>query len=114
MFKEGFHMARELFEAVRTAENKADQIIQDAQKEAREELKKAQAEIDGNERAVALEHRAMYQNILEDKRQGVQARIAANRPNVEKAQAAVISEARGKLAGAAQRIVKEVWNDGDR
>jgi vacuolar-type H+-ATPase subunit H len=107
-------MARELFQAVQTAEDKADLLIQEAQKDARDLLKAAQAEIDGNERNVTLEHRAMYQSILEEKRKSVGARIAAARPDVEKAQSETVAQARTRLEKAAQRIFERVWNDGDR
>ncbi len=107
-------MARELFQAVQTAEEKADQLIQEAQKDARELIKNTQEQIAANERAVALEHRAMYQSILEEKRESVAAQIAAGRPQAEQAQEAVLQSARAKLSDAAQAIVERVWNDGDR
>ncbi|MCE5342345.1 MAG: hypothetical protein LLF96_01975 [Eubacteriales bacterium] len=107
-------MARELFQAVQTAEEKAELRIQEAQKEAREMIKAAQAKIVANERAVTLEHRAMYQSILEEKRKSVAAQIASERPAVEKAQEEILKSARIKLSDAAQAIVERVWDDGDR
>jgi hypothetical protein len=107
-------MARELFAAVQAAEEKADQRIQDAQREAREMVKTAQAQIVANERAVTLEHRAMYQSILEEKRLSVEAQIAQERPAVQKAQEELLNSARAKLSDAAHAIVERVWDDGDR
>jgi hypothetical protein len=107
-------MARELFQAVQTAEEKADQRIQEAQKETREMIKAAQAQIIANERAVTLEHRAMYQSILEEKRLSVTAQIAADRPTVTQAQEEHLKNARGRLADAAQAIAERVWDDGNR
>jgi hypothetical protein len=56
----------------------------------------------------------MYQSILEEKRESVAAQIAAERPQAEQAQEAVLQSARAKLSDAAQAIVERVWNDGDR
>ncbi|MDD3214424.1 MAG: hypothetical protein PHY64_12160 [Eubacteriales bacterium] len=107
-------MARELFQAVQTAEEDADQLLQNAQREARELIKTTQAEIVENERAVALEHRAMYQSILDEKRDSVKAKLAENRPAAQQAQEVILTEAKARLDQAAQRIFERVWNDGNR
>jgi vacuolar-type H+-ATPase subunit H len=107
-------MARELFQAVQTAENNADRLIQEAQKEARDLIKTTQTEIVENERSVAMEHRAMYQSILDEKRESVLAQIEKDRPGVEKAQQTALVGAREKLPQVAQRIFERVWHDGDR
>ena len=107
-------MAKELFRAVQTAENQADLRIQEAQKTARELLKVTETEIVENERKIALEHRSMYQSIVEEKRAAFTAALNSN----ETAQQALLTEkllqARAHLDTAAQRIVERVWNDGNR
>ena len=107
-------MAKELFRAVQTAEESADLILQEAQRAAREQVKTAEAEITAQERAVSLEHRALYQSILEERRASVAARIAEDAPRVRQAQDNSLSAARNRLDKVAQGIFERVWNDGHR
>ncbi len=107
-------MAREVFQAVQTAENKADQFLQEAHRDARELIKSTQAEIAANERSVVMEHRAMYQSILDEKRESVQVQIQAGKAAVRTKHEAILADARGQLAQAAEQIVERVWNDGNR
>ncbi|MDD3921851.1 MAG: hypothetical protein PHO41_11860 [Eubacteriales bacterium] len=107
-------MAVELFQAVHTAEEAADQIVQDAQHQARELIKDTEAEIKAGERKAALEHRAQHQKILDDKRQAVEERLEAAHPQVLKDQQKSLDAARAKLEEASQMIFERIWNDGDR
>ena len=107
-------MANELLRAVQTAEENADLILQEAQRSARELIKNAEAEITEHERNVALEHRALYQSIMEERRRSVEARIAANAPAVQQRQDAGLSTARGRLESVAHRLFERVVSDGDR
>lgn len=106
-------MAKELFRAVQTAEEKADLIIQEAQHGARELLKATEAEITANERKITLEHRAMYQSILEEKRASVESMIAQNEPNVRQQQQEELAGAKKMLEPVAKRIFERVWHNGD-
>ena len=65
-------MATELFESVRAAEDKAEGILAEAQREARELIKETEAACVEGERKMAREHRALYQSILEEKRAATQ------------------------------------------
>ena len=107
-------MAREVFQAVQTAEDRADQLIQDAQREARELLKTTEAEITENERKMAQEHRAMYQSKLDERRKQVTERLASKHAAVEAAQEQGLAQARARLDQATQLIFERVWNDGNR
>lgn len=107
-------MAKELFRAVQTAENQADLRIQEAQKDARELLKVTEAEIVENERKIALEHRAMYQSIMEEKRSAFTAALNSNEATQLSLLAEKLQQARAHLDTAAQRIVERVWSDGNR
>lgn len=107
-------MAKELFRAVQTAEEKAEIILQDAQNEARELLKTVEADIAANERDMALKHRAMFQQAMDEKRRSISERIAANAPQVKASQAESLSQAKERLAEAAAHIVERVWDDGNR
>ena len=107
-------MAKELFRAVQTAENQADQRIQEAQKSARELLKVTETEIVENERKIALEHRAMYQSIMEEKRVVFSAALSSNEAVQQAALAEKLQQARTHLDASAQRIEERVWTDGNR
>ena len=107
-------MAQEIFQAVHDAERNADQRIQDAQKSARELLKETEAALTRNEREIAMEHRAMYQSILEERCQSVQDKLKSQHPAVEKAQEESLTGAKERLNSVAQRIFEGIWNDGNR
>ena len=107
-------MAKELFRAVQAAEENADLILQEAQHGARELVKVAEAEIIQNERGIALEHRALYQSILEERRRSVEAEIAAETTAVQQRQDASLAAARGRVASLARSLFERVVSDGDR
>ena len=107
-------MAKELFRAVQAAEENADLILQEAQHSARELVKAAEAEITQHERGISLEHRALYQSIMEERRKSVEARIQAEAPRVQKEQEQGLAAARGRLDTVARRIFERVLSDGDR
>ena len=107
-------MAKELFRAVQTAEEKADLVLLEAQRAARELLKTAEAEITEHERAIALEHRAMYQSVMEEKRQSVLAKLAHDAPKAEREQDESLATAKSRLDAAAKLVFERVWNDGHR
>ena len=107
-------MAKELFRAVQAAENQADLRIQEAQKSARELLKVTETEIVENERKIALEHRAMYQSIMEEKRKAFTAALNSNEATQQELLTQKLQQARAHLGTAALRIVERVWNDGHR
>lgn len=107
-------MAKELFRAVQAAEEKADLLVQEAQRTARELLKATEAEVTDAEREIALEHRALYQSIIEEKRASMQAAIASNLPAEKHMLEQSLAEARARLDMAAAQIVERIWNDGNR
>ncbi len=107
-------MAKELFRAVQAAEEKADLLVQEAQRTARELLKATEAEVTDAEREMALEHRALYQSIIEEKRASMQAAIASNLPAEKHMLEQSLAEARARLDMAAAQIVERIWNDGNR
>ena len=106
-------MAKELFRAVQSAEEKADQMIQEAQHGARELIKATEAEITAGERKITLEHRALYQSILAEKRASMEAMIAISAQTLQKKQDAELSGARARLNAVAQQIFERVWHDGN-
>ncbi len=107
-------MANDLFRAVQTAEENADLVLQEAQRAARETIKAAEAEITAHERGIALEHRALYQSIMEDRRRSVEARIAAEAPQKQKKRDDSLAAQRGRLDSVARSLLERIVNDGDR
>lgn len=107
-------MAKELFRAVQAAEEKADLQVQEAQRAARELLKATEADVTHSEREISLEHRALYQSILEEKRASMQAAIDESLPTAQEQARQSLGAARAKLNTAAAQIVERIWNDGNR
>ena len=107
-------MSQELFQAVHTAEEHAEQTVQDAQHQARELIKVAEAEIKAEERKAALAQRTQYQNLIEQRRQAVEKRIGDTRPQTKKKQQESLNTARAKLDQVSQMIFERIWNDGNR
>ncbi len=107
-------MAREVFQAVQAAENKADQLIQEAQRSARDVLKTAEAAVTAQERESAMEHRTLYQNLLKQKQTAVEAQLAARHTETLSQQENVLHEAESRLETAAHLVFERVWNDGNR
>lgn len=107
-------LANDLFRAVQTAEENADLVLQEAQRAARETIKAAEAEITAHERGIALEHRALYQSIMEERRRSVEARIAADAPQKRQKLDESLAVARGRLDSVARSLFERVVNDGDR
>lgn len=107
-------MAKELFEAIKAAEESAERSTQDAGRQAREMLKEVEAACLDSERKTAQEHRALHQSILEEKRIRVQQEIEAGHTEKAAQQDAMMMEARQKLDMAAQTIFERVMSDGNR
>lgn len=107
-------MAQELFLSVQQAEDKADQILSEAQQKARELIKDTEARIKAEERKASLANRAQYQEILDQKRKDVDKSIEDKRPQVLSAQEESLEAARKNLDRAAQMIFERIWSDGDR
>ncbi len=107
-------LAKELFEAVKSAEESADIVLQDAQRKARDIVKEAETACLEKERALAYEHRQQYQSTLEQKRLQVQAAIENGRAERQARQDAQMEAARKNLAPVAQSIVERVMQNGNR
>ena len=107
-------MSTELFEAIHEAEAKAECIVLDAQREARELVKQVEATCVEGERSMAREHRALYQSILEEKRATMKGLLDAEAATENRAIDAQMQLARQKLPQAAKRIAERVMCDGNR
>ena len=107
-------MARELFKAVQNAEEQAEQLIQEAQRKARELLKTTEGETTERERKIAMELRVMYQTILDNKRAEFEQTMLERKPAIVAAQLESLAQVRNRLGSVAQQIFERVWNDGNR
>ncbi len=107
-------MAKELFEAVIAAEQKADQITQEAQRKARELIKGAELFCAQTERDMAREHRVLYQSIIEEKRAETQLKLAEDAKEKRDGLEVEITEAKTRVSVAAKRIAERVLSDGNR
>ncbi len=107
-------MAKELFEAIQSAEESAEAVLREAQHQARDVLKEAETVCVENERAMAHEHRVLYQSILEEKKATVNERIKQQHAEKQKQQDAFVDQARAQLDAAAQIIFERVVSDGNR
>lgn len=107
-------MAENILQHILDAEKNADAMLADAQIEAGEAVKGAQAAVREQERQAAVTHRELYRKIIEDKRQEVQAKLDAQTEERKEAIRNTISAAKARLPKATEMIVQEVLADGDR
>ena len=105
-------LSQEIFTQVVDAESKASEIIQQAQHQAREMLKTAQADCLKAERDQASEQRALYQSILDAARTRIQDELDAGREARVKALDDQMQSAEAKLGSASALIVERIISDG--
>lgn len=107
-------MATELFEAIGSAEAKAEDVVLAAQREARELIKETEAACVESERQMAREHRVLYQSILEEKRAEMQQILAEEAEQERDKIALQMQEAKKRLPLAVSKIAERVMSDGNR
>jgi vacuolar-type H+-ATPase subunit H len=107
-------MAENILQHILKAEQQADALLSEAQAEANEAIKGAQTAVREEERKAAVEHRALFRQIVESKRQEVQARLDAQADARRDEIEAFIRNASSRLSQASDMIVQEVLADGDR
>lgn len=107
-------MAENILQHILDAEKQADLMLAEAQAEAGEAIKGAQTAAREQERKAAVEHRALYRQIVEDKRQEVQAHLDAQEGTRRQAIESAIQAAQARLSQASDLIVQEVLADGNR
>ena len=107
-------MATELFESVRAAEDKAEGILAEAQREARELIKETEAACVEGERKMAREHRALYQSILEETRAATQQELDGEAERERRKIDEQMAQAQKRLPQAVKHIAERVMSDGNR
>lgn len=105
-------LSQEIFTQVVDAESKASEIIQQAQHQAREMVKAAQADCLKTERDQASEQHALYQSILDTARTRVQDELDAGREERIRALDEQMANAKTKLNSASALIVERIISDG--
>lgn len=107
-------LSLELLKSIQEAEARAEAERTNAQREAREIIKGVTDACTENERRAAVEHRALFQSILEEKKTQVELRLKQLAVVKEQARDEMMRAAQQRLSAAADRIVKKVLNDGNR
>lgn len=107
-------MSLQLLQRIEQAEAKAEELRQDAQRNARDMLKSVEEACITHEREATLKHRALSRRMLED----AQVKMASHLAQASKEQAALrvqeMASAKLKLKDAVQFIFERVVNHGDR
>lgn len=107
-------MAENILQHILNAEKEADAMLAEAQAEAGEAIKGAQDQARAQERDAAVKNRDLYRQIVEDKRQEVQAQLDSQAGERRQEIYRVIQAAEVRLAQAVDMIVQEVLADGNR
>ena len=107
-------MSLEVLSRIQEAEGKAEVIRQNAQHEARYMMKAVEAACAADERSAAVEHRGLYQQMMESKRQSVTKRLQEEQKTQDKQLAEEMHQAKGRLDQAASLIFERVVKHGNR
>lgn len=107
-------MALEVLQAIHLAEQKAEEITNDAQKSARDMVELAQKSSDERLRDNERVTRETYNRLMAERREAVLAALARESEMTKAARLAQLDEARALLPKAADLIVKRVLADAHR
>ncbi len=107
-------LSLEVLSRIREAEEQAEGVKQDAQREARDIIKSVEAACAAHERATAVEQRGMYQQLMEGKRQTVLLHLKESREAADAQVASEMKQAEGRLDQAASLIFERVVKHGNR
>lgn len=107
-------MSLEIMKGIQQAEAQADEIRQNAQREARDVIKAVEAAVAQQERAAAIENRAQYAQAMEDKKREVERQLTKQRASMSKEREALCQQARTRLPEAVSAIYERVLQHGNR
>lgn len=105
-------MSLEILKSIQDAEEKAEEMRGGAQREARDIIKSVESACASTERAAAIEHRALYQQMMERSRAGVESELAHKREGLEAQRRALCKDAETRLDAAATQIFERVVKHG--
>ena len=101
-------MAFEILSNIREEEKKASALLLDAQNSANEIVKNAETLAVDEERRAAVENRALYQRLLEERRLVVSGLLEDRQSDEKEKVEASIKDAQSRLSEAIVSIVNEV------
>ncbi len=107
-------LSLELLKSIQEAEARAEAERTNAQREAREIIKGVTDACTENERHAAVEHRALFQSMMDEKKTQVELALRQLAAGQEQARNEMMRAARQRLSEAADRIVERVLSDGNR
>jgi hypothetical protein len=107
-------LSLELLKSIQEAEAQAEAERANAQREAREILKGVADVCTENERRAAVEHRALFQNIQDEKKTQVEQNLSQLASVKEQVRNEMMRASQQRLVEAADRIVERILSDGNR
>ena len=107
-------LSLELLKSIQEAEARAEAERTNAQREAREIIKGVTDACTENERRAAVEHRALFQSILDERKSQVELTLKQLASGQEQVRNDMMRASQQRLFEAADRIVKRVLSDGNR
>ena len=107
-------LSLELLKSIQEAEAQAEAERTNAQREAREMIKGVADACTENERRAAVEHRALFQSILDEKKSQVEKKLVLLAADKEQARNEMMRTAQQRLSMAADRIAERILSDGNR
>ena len=105
-------MSLEILQSIERAESQAEHVRGDAQRAARDMLKSVEAACVAHERAAAIEHRGLYQQLMEQNRVSVEGELAKKSQTLAKERAALCRDAETRLDQAATQIFERIVRHG--
>jgi len=107
-------LSLELLKSVQEAEAQAETERTSAQREAREIIKGVTDACTENERRAAVDHRALFQSVLDEKKVQVEQQLMLLAKSKQKAREELMHGVHQRLSMAADRIVERILSDGNR
>ena len=106
-------MSLEILKQVQQAEEKGQKIRALAQQEAREVIKGSEMAIVEQEKQAAVDHKHLFNQMMEEKKQGIQGKIDGQAPEQRRRHQALIEKSEEKVEEAVSLIVERIVNYGN-
>ena len=103
-------MAFDVLSISKTAEQKASELLHEAQQGPNDMIKNSETKAIEDEHKAALEIRAWFQPILDQRKTQVEAQLKAQEAQKGEALMTQVNEAKARVADTAQAITGEVFN----
>ena len=103
-------MAFDVLSIIKTEEQKASELLHEAQQAANDMIKNAETKAIEDERKAAVDNRALFQQIMDERKTQVEAQLKEQQAQKREALMTQVNEAKARVADAAQYIISEVVN----